>query len=264
MKIALHQATTTPDKAVNLAVAREAVVRAEAAGARCLVLPEMFMALPVSDTPLASQAETLDGHFVGALAQSARAHGIHVVCGVWEPAPDPARVYNTAVVLSPAGETLAAYRKLHLFDALAVRESERMVPGNEAPPVVEMDGVRVGVAVCYDLRFPELFRDLAERGAELVLVPSAWYAGPFKEDHWLTLLRARAIENTCYVAGVNLSGTAFCGRSAVFDPFGVPRAGAGEGVETLHAEIDTERLARVRATLPCLAHRRLDLYPGTD
>ena len=156
---------------------------------------------------------------------------------------------------------VASYRKLHLFDALSVRESDIMAPGKSLPPVVDVGGILVGLTICYDLRFPELFRYLAGQGAQLVIVSSAWYQGPMKEDHWLTLLRARAIENTCYVAGCNLVGPAFCGRSTLFDPFGVPLAGAGEEPALIFGQVSAGRVAAVRQKLPALENRRRDLLP---
>jgi predicted amidohydrolase len=118
----------------------------------------------------------------------------------------------------------------------------------------------MGLAICYDLRFPELFRDLALRGADAVVVPSAWYAGPLKEEHWLTLLQARAIENTMYVGGANLCGPPFAARSAVFDPFGVMLAGAGEGEALVSAQLNRGRIDEVRTKLPSLTHVRRDLF----
>lgn len=260
MQLALFQPDPSPDKAANLEQALTAIAQAAARGAQLVVFPEMYMALPVADLPLPTLAEDLDGPFVTALAGAARAHGVSVVCGLWERSPVASKVYNTLVILGPDGVLQGYYHKLHLFDALSMRESERMTPGTEKPPVVTIGGIPTGFAICYDLRFPELFRDLAARGAELIVVPSAWYAGPCKEDHWLTLLRARAIENTLYVAGCNLTGKAFCGRSSVFDPFGVPVAGAGEGVQTLYADLDRARVQSVRDKLPALQHRRHELY----
>jgi deaminated glutathione amidase len=141
-----------------------------------------------------------------------------VAAVLWEKVPGHDKVYNVLAVFDPNGELATVYRKLHLFDALSVRESDRMLAGQAPPPVVSICGVKVGLAICYDIRFPELVRYLARQGAELLLVPAAWYAGPLKEDHWLTLLRARAIENTCYAAGAVLTGKSFIGRSAAFDP----------------------------------------------
>jgi deaminated glutathione amidase len=262
LSIALAQVETTPDPSTNLANAQIWARRAAGQGPGLIVFPEMFMGLPTADRPAARIVAADRGKFVQGLGTLAVETGRYVVCGCWEPGPDRGRVYNTARIFSPEGGTVASYRKLHLFDALNVRESETMLPGDDLPPVLDIAGVRVGLAICYDLRFPELFRDLAARGAQLVVVPSAWYQGPMKEVHWLTLLRARAIENTFYVAGCNLVGTAFCGSSAVFDPFGVMLAGAGEAAALVSASLNTQRLEAVRRKLPSLAHRRLDLFAG--
>ena len=121
-----------------------------------------------------------------------------------------------------AGGVIAAYRKIHLYDAFSFVESDSVAPGQAGPPVIEIDGVPVGFATCYDLRFPELFRVLQSGGAQVLALASAWVKGPLKEEHWLTLLRARAIENTCYVVAADQSGRAGIGRSAAFDPFGLP------------------------------------------
>uniref|UniRef100_A0A832EET2 Carbon-nitrogen hydrolase family protein n=1 Tax=Desulfacinum infernum TaxID=35837 RepID=A0A832EET2_9BACT len=260
LTLALAQVEGSPDPFRNLETARRHAHAAAEEGAAILVFPEMFMALPSPGNPPARLVRDAGGHFVEQLARMAQSFRICIVAGVWEPSPDPDRVYNTAVVLGPEGETLAAYRKLHLFDALNVRESKTMVAGDRRPPVVSIHGLRVGLAICYDLRFPELFRCLADQGAEAVLVPSAWYQGSMKEEHWLTLLRARAIENTFYVAGCNLIGGAFCGRSTVFDPFGVPVACAVEGEDHVTARISPRRVRSVREKLPSLENRRKDLF----
>lgn len=263
LELVLVQTRASPDKRANLEAALRTLGELEVDGPTLVAFPEMYMAQP-DERPLAAQAEPLDGPFVRALADAAAERGVHVACGMWETSPDPERVYNTLVVLGPDGRRVGAYRKLHLFDALAVRESDRMLPGDAAPPVLAIGDVRVGVAICYDLRFPELFRDLAARDADVVVVPSAWYAGPLKEDHWLTLLRARAIETTCYVAGADLTGAPFSGRSAAFDPFGVPIADAGENVGLLRVRIDPARVREVREKLPTLRHRRPDVFGGAD
>lgn len=260
LSIVLAQVETTPDPAANLANARILVRRAADRGAELIVFPEMFMGLPRADLSPARIVAGDQGEFVQGLEALAVETGRYVASGCWAPGPDEGRVYNTAHIFSPRGGIAASYRKLHLFDALSVRESDTMLPGDDLPPVVDIAGVRVGLAICYDLRFPELFRYLAARGAQLVLVPSAWYQGPMKEVHWLTLLRARAIENTFFVAGCNLVGTAFCGSSAVFDPFGVRLAGAGEAATLVSASVEIPRLEAVRRKLPSLEHRRLDLF----
>lgn len=256
LNLALGQVSNHLQPEKNLELAEQFSAMAVQKGADLLVLPEMFMALPEKRKSLHTLAEPLNGAFVTALGKLASRHSVAIVAGVWEECPGQDRVYNTAVMLSPRGKVLAAYRKLHLFDALSLKESDTMVSGAEPPPVISFKGFKVGLAICYDLRFPELFRYIARNGADLVLVPSAWYAGPLKEDHWLTLLRARAIENTLYVAGANLTGAAFCGRSTVFDPFGVPLAGAGEDAQLVLADISRERIGEIRTKLPSLANCR--------
>lgn len=259
LTLALAQAETSPDPVQNLKKAAALARQAAAGGADMIVFPEMFMGLPTPERAPAAIAAEDDGAFVRGLSALAAETGLFIAAGCWDKGPDARRVYNTARVVSPAGDVVAVYRKLHLFDALSVRESDTMAPGDAPPPVVELAGVRLGVAICYDLRFPELFRHLTDAGAQLIVVPSAWYAGPMKETHWLTLLRARAIENTLYTAGCNLVGPAFCGRSAAFDPFGVVLADAGEAETLATVVVDTRRIAAVREKLPALQHRRRDV-----
>ena len=262
LRFALAQVTGDCDVRKNLEKARRFAARAAGAGAEIVVFPEMFMALPREGEPLGEAAEPADGPFAQALGGIAKEHGLFICAGLWESSPEPPLVYNLALVVSPSGGISAAYRKIHLFDALAVRESDRMLPGESPPAVFTAGAFTIGLAVCYDLRFPELFRSLSGQGADVMLVPAAWYAGPLKEDQWLTLLRARAIENVCYAAGAVLTGPPFAGRSAAFDPFGVPVADAGEseGIATFTAE--KSRLDEVRAKLPALEHRRPDIFPG--
>jgi predicted amidohydrolase len=210
---------------------------------------------------LATVSEPLDGPFVNSLSAMAAEHGSAIVCGVWESVPgDAHRAANVAIAIGPDGTLLARYHKTHLFDALSIRESDQMTGGHTPPPLFSLNGVQLGLAICYDLRFPELFRYLALKGADAVLVPSAWYAGPMKEEHWLTLLRARAIENTLYVAGADLCGPPFAARSAIFDPFGVMLAEAGEGEAVISARVEKARLEEVRTKLPSLTHVRWDTF----
>lgn len=260
MKLALAQVPISPNPDENIAAAQRFAAIAEQRSVTILAFPEMFMALPCKTLPLATVAEPLDGPFVTALQDLARKHHLYVVAGVWERIPQQERVGNVVVMVSPQGNLLTAYRKLHLFDALNVRESDAMIAGETLPKVIPVADFKIGLAICYDLRFPELFRYLAFQGANVIILPSAWYAGTLKEDHWLALLRARAIENTGYVAAVNAIGSSFCGRSSAFDPFGVQIADAGEQEQLLIVELQVERLHNVRAKLPCLKHARFDLY----
>ena len=261
LTIALAQVKVAREKQINLETAQRCIAKAASSGADLVIFPEMFMVCPQKGIPLATEAEPLDGEFVTALAALAKQYGVAVMSGVWEQIPgEEERAGNVVVVLDRNGEMVARYHKIHLFNALSVRESDQMVGGDQVPDLFELNGIRIGMAICYDLRFPEIFRYHAKSNADLVVVPAAWYSGPLKEDHWLTLLRARAIENTMYVAGIDLCGKAFSGRSVCFDPFGVPLTDAGEGENVVIARIERERVSAIRDQLPCLKHIRDDLF----
>ena len=186
------------EQAVNLKRVRLALAQAADSGADLAVFPEATQIRFGSD--LRAAAEPLDGPFCSGLAEAAKQTGVALVAGVFEPGPD-GRVYNTAVGYDGTGELVASYRKLHLFDAYGQRESNLVAPG-AAPVLCTLAGVRTGLEICYDVRFGELSRALAAGGASLIVLPAAWAAGLFKEDHWVTLVRARAIENTVWVAAV--------------------------------------------------------------
>jgi predicted amidohydrolase len=212
---------------------------------------------------LRSVAEPLDGPFVESLWRAAGRHGVGVVAGTFEPASDPQRVHNTVVAVGPDG-LLGAYRKVHLFDAMGGRESIRVAPGDPADlPIFEIGPVMVGVMTCYDLRFPELGRALAERGATLLCVPAHWYNGPGKAAVFETLVRARAIEETAYVVAAGKPEPECVGRSCVVDPMGevLGALGGAEDRAVVVAEVSAERVEETRRLLPVLAHRRYDVTP---
>lgn len=261
MRVALCQIPVGDDPKENLRRATDAV--AEAADADLAVLPE---AVPLRfGHDLRTVAQPVDGPHVGALAEAARVHGTAVIAGVFEPAPD-GRVYNTAVAIDAAGEVVGTYRKIHLFDAFGDRESERVAPGS-TPVVVDVAGVRVGLITCYDVRFPELARALVDRGADMLAIIAAWAQGVYKEEHWVTLVRARAIENTIWTVAVDKApdrtrapsaGPGGVGRSLLVDPMGVVRADLGPFPAVRVEEVDLAVTARVREILPSLSHRRPD------
>jgi predicted amidohydrolase len=255
--IALCQIPVSPDPSTNLKRAREALSRAE--GADLAIFPEAT--LTRYGRRITGLAEPLDGPFVSGLAEAAREHGLAVIAGTFE--PGDGRVRNTAVALDAQGELRAAYRKIHLFDSFGAKESDLVEPGAE-PAVVELAGLRIGLITCYDVRFPELGRALVDRGAELFAVIAAWGSGPLKEDHWTTLVRARALENTMWTAAVGQapnpgesSDGYGVGRSMLVDPLGVVRADLGTAPGVQVVEIDRAYAEAARATLPCLQHRVL-------
>lgn len=264
LKIAFSQTKSSSDIADNLETASRFTALAAAEKTELVIFPEMFMARPQEGISLAEIAEPLDGAFVTEMASLAQEHSLSIVFGMWQKHPnDKVRAANVVIVIDAQGSIIARYQKIHLFDALNVQESKIMIGGNEPPPVFTLNGIRIGLAICYDLRFPELFRYLAHEGAQLIIVPAAWYAGVLKEDHWLTLLRARAIENTLYIGGCNLCGPPFAARSAIFDPFGVILAEAGESERLIYAEVESDRIVEIRSKLPALSHcKALFLNPS--
>ena len=265
MRIALCQLPVSPDASVNMSRVRAALDQAARGGAALAVFPEATMVRFGSD--LRAAAEPLDGPFCSGLAAACASTGVAAVAGVFEPAPD-GRVYNTAVAFSESGSLVASYRKLHLFDALGQRESDLVAPGS-APVIASLAGVPVGLQICYDIRFPELSRSLAVDGAPLLTVSAAWQAGLFKEEHWVTLLRARAIENTVWIAAAGqvpdpdsppTRAPTGVGRSMLIDPLGVVRADLGPSPGVQVADADIGLVETVRGTLPSLANRRDDVF----
>ena len=266
MRIALGQIPVNSRPDVNLRRVRLALENAAGDRADLAVFPEATMTR--FGTDLRAAAEPLDGPFCSGLAAAAKETGVALVAGVFEPGPD-GRVYNTAVVIDGGGALVASYRKLHLFDAFTQRESDSVAPGS-AVLVTPVAGVPVGVQICYDIRFPELTRALAVGGAALVTVSAAWQAGLFKEEHWVTLLRARAIENTVWIAAVGqvpdpdekpTRAATGVGRSMLIDPLGVVRADLGPAPCVVVVNADMSLVDTVRKTLPSLANRRTDIFP---
>ncbi|MFB4316123.1 carbon-nitrogen hydrolase family protein [Actinomadura sp. 21ATH] len=264
VQIAVAQLAPGQDKERNLADAARLVADAAGRGARLVVLPEyaMFTA-PKMDERFAETAEPLDGPFVSGLLRLAREHGVHVVAGVNETVDVPGRASNTLVAAAPSGEIAATYRKLHLFDAFGYTESDFVHPGDTAaaPETFEVGGVVFGLQTCYDVRFPEVTRRLVDAGADVLALPAAWVPGPLKEDHWRTLVRARAIENTIYVAAAGQCAPTGAGNSMIVDPMGVTVASLGEGTGIAAGEISAARVAEVRKKNPALTLRRFGVSP---
>lgn len=262
MRVALCQIEIGDDPEANLRAMRDALDRC--GDAELAVFPEAAQLRFGND--LRAAAQPLDGPFVSALRQAARDRGVAIVAGVFEPAAD-GRVHNTLVAVDAAGELAGRYRKLHLFDSFGFRESKTVAAGDE-PVVVELAGARLGLMTCYDVRFPELARALVDRGAQVLVIPAAWAQGVYKEEHWVTLVRARAIENTVWVVAVDRApdlddppagGRTGVGRSLLVDPMGVVHADLGPGAGVRGGEIDLAALTAVRRVLPALEHRRRDV-----
>ena len=266
---AVAQICTGQDLDDNLRRARAQIARAVDLGAQLVVLPENFAYIRALKDKVAL-AETLcveePGPIRGAMAAAAREHHVHVLLGGMPVrSPEAGRFYNTAVLLDPEGAIAASYRKIHLFDVripdgAMFTESEYVVAGDD-PVVAPILGSTLGLSICYDLRFPELYRRLVELGASILAVPAAFTLHTGK-DHWLPLLRARAIENQCYVLAANQHGrhtperTSF-GKSCIVDPWGAIIAQVPDRDGVAVAELDMAYLEKVRQELPCLGHRRM-------
>ena len=266
MRAAVVQLNSDGDKAGNLAAAERLVRAAVADGADLVALPEKWNLLAGGEELLVG-AEPLDGPGLTAARGWARELGIHLLAGSIAERGDAERAFNTSVLIAPDGEDLAVYRKLHMFDVdaggVSYRESAHEQPGEEIVTAA-VGEVEAGLSVCYDLRFPELFRILALRGARLLFAPSAFTAATGR-DHWEVLLRARAIENQAFVLAPNQVGTApphfdSHGHSAIVDPWGRLLADLPAGEGFVAADLHFAEQDRVRESLPVLANRRPQAY----
>lgn len=263
MKVAIAQLSTSLDKITNLEKARKYISQAKGLGADFVILPELFMALAIPGSGIlpVDVAEPLDGPFVTGLAEAARENEIYVVCGIFETkAGDGQRAYNTTVFIDRFGQILQSYRKTHLYDAFNYIESDTIVPGDNQYKVVETEFGKIGLMVCYEVRFPEIARQLALQEADILFIPAGWVAGAMKEDHWEILLRARAIENTVFVCASNQAGNVFSGRSMIIDPMGVIATSGGEEETLIISDIELDRVHRVREKLPSVVHRKPEFY----
>jgi predicted amidohydrolase len=259
--VAVCQFAPAADRAANRARIGALVGAAAARGAGLVVLPEYssFFVDPMDET-LADNAEELDGDFTAGLRALAAEHGVTIVAGMVERA-DVGRIRNTLVAVDGSG-ILAVYRKQHLYDAFGQAESRWIEPGEVGTAATfTVGGLTFGLMTCYDLRFPEVARTLVDAGAEVLVVPAEWVRGPLKEQHWMTLLAARAIESTAYVVAADHPAPIGVGHSAIIDPQGVTIAGVGTGEGIAVAELAAEVVARVREVNPVLRLRRYRVVP---
>jgi predicted amidohydrolase len=265
---AVVQLSCTSDEEANWEQARSLIERAAGYGAALVATPENTNFLGLHDEKV-RRAEPLEGPTCGRFSELARSHGIHVLLGSFnERSDDPQRCFNTSVLFGPDGKIVGRYRKMHLFDVdvspeVRFSESETVKPGEE-PVLLDTSLARIGLSICYDLRFPELYRVLVDRGAEILTVPSAFTLTTGK-DHWYPLLRARAIETQCYVLAPAQVGEHddegyrhSYGHSMIVDPWGQIVATVSEDPGIALAEIDLTRVERVRRGMPVAQHRRLD------
>ena len=268
MRVAAIQLNATADQVANLAAADRLTRAAAADGAKLIVLPEKWTAMGSAED-LRASAQTLDGGAIAWARAIALELGVDLVAGsILEALPGQAKLANTSVHVDPRGEVRAVYRKVHMFDVevggRSYRESELEQPGEEIVVSRTAGGVELGLSICYDLRFPELYRILAVLGARIVAVPAAFTLATTR-DHWRALLRARAIENQAFVIAANQIGEHPAaqhsgGRSMIVDPWGVVLAQAPDSEGHILAELDFARQREIRERLPSLANRRPSAY----
>ena len=251
LRVAVVQEAASLDPAVN----RSRLGELTPAGTDLVVFPEAFARdFGQAGSDVSPFAEPMDGAFAEEVEGVAEAARTTIVAGMFEASTDPTRPWNTLVV---RGGTNASYRKIHLYDSFGYRESDRLLSGAVEPALIKVGGFVIGLMTCYDLRFPELSRALVDAGAEVLVVPAAWLAGPRKVDHWRTLVRARAIENTCFVIAAGQPGPRYSGHSMVVDPWGEVLAEANDEPAVLTATLRREVMDECRNTNPSLSNRRM-------
>ena len=263
MKAAIVQFKASVNKEINLKKIISFISKAASKNATLCAFPEFMMFYTnSSQTPkqLADLAETIDGNFVSAIAKSAKENHIQVVGSFYEKSTKKDRVYDTAFVIDKSGKVISTYRKIHLYDALGFRESDKMASGSQIVRPVKTSIGKMGMMICYDLRFPEMSRSLAAAGSEILVAPSAWVKGKMKEDHWITINKTRAIENGCYVIAPDHVGNIYCGRSLAVDPYGKILLDMKKKQGIGFVNIDLDKVKQTRKVLPLLENRRTDVY----
>lgn len=262
-RVAVVQIESSTDKNANLTRARALIEEARNHRAEVVAFPEFLMAFsPASQhaKELAQLAEPIEGPFISTLRDSAKSSGVAVIATIYETCQAADRVFDTAVWIDPCGNIPSVYRKLHLYDAFGFKESDKFYPGEDIAPLVSSGEHRAGMMICYDVRFPEMARMLALAGADLLIAPSGWVQGDLKLEHWQTMIRARALENGCYVVAPDQVGNIYIGHSLVVDPLGRVLVDLGEKEDIAVVELDSNLVRETREKLPLFAHRRADVY----
>lgn len=267
MKVSVSQFKSAPEVATNLATVTAHIAQAAGQGARVVAFPEASMVAFESDRDaLRAHAEQSFATFADGVAKAAAQHGVDVFIGTYAPSMEE-RSSNVFVHINARGELVGRYEKVHLYDAFSFQESAKnrhapLQPDHGEVYVAEVDGIKFGILNCYDLRFPEIARIAVDKGADVLVYGAGWIAGSLKELHWDTLLRARAIENTCYVMAPCQPPPESVGMSMIVDPSGLTLAGVAVQQGLCSADIDLARLHEVRQVLPCLQHRRYRIAPN--
>ncbi len=263
VKVAVVQFKASTDKEANLKKILSYISKAASKNATVCAFPEFMMFYTnSSQTPrqLSDLSEMIKGNFVTTIAKAAKENKIQVIGSFYEKSRTKDRVYDTAFVIDKSGVVISTYRKIHLYDALGFRESDKMISGSKISKPVQTSIGKIGMMICYDLRFPEMSRSLAVAGSEVLVAPSAWVKGHMKEEHWITINKTRAIENGCYVIAPDQVGNIYCGRSLVVDPYGKVLLDMKKRQGIGFVKIDLNMVKETRKILPLLKNRRTDVY----
>ncbi len=263
MKVGVVQFKASTKKEDNLKKIITYISKASSKNATLCAFPEFMMFYTNSSQTakqLASLAETINGNFVTTISKAAKTNHIQVIGSFYEKSRKKDRVYDTSFVIDKSGKVISTYRKIHLYDALGFRESNKMVSGSKITKPVKTSLGKIGMMICYDLRFPEMARALAVAGSEVLVAPSAWVKGNMKEEHWITINKTRAIENGCYVIAPDQVGNIYCGRSLVVDPYGKILLDMKKKQSIGFVNIDLNKVKQTRKVLPLLKNRRTDIY----
>ena len=263
MKVAVVQFKASTNKEENLKKIISYISKASSKNATLCAFPEFMMFYTKSSQTakeLASLSETINGNFISYISKAAKENHIQVVGSFYEKSKKNNRVYDTSFVINHLGKVISTYRKIHLYDALGFKESDKMIPGSKISKPVSTSLGKIGMMICYDLRFPEMSRALALAGSEVLIAPSAWVKGPMKEEHWITINKTRAIENGCYVIAPDQVGNIYCGRSLVIDPYGKILLDMKKKQGISYVTIDLDKVKQTRKTLPLLKNRKPTVY----
>tara|TARA_B100000745_G_C20095317_1_gene374531 strand:- start:132 stop:938 length:807 start_codon:yes stop_codon:yes gene_type:complete len=264
MKAAVVQFKASTNKQANLEKIISYIQKGALKNAKLCAFPEFMMFYTNSNQSpkqLASLSESINGNFVSTIAKTAKENHIQVIGSFYEKSRKKDRVYDTSFVINSLGKVISTYRKIHLYDALGFRESDKMTSGSKIAKPVKTSLGKIGMMICYDLRFPEMARSLAASGSQILIAPSAWVKGYMKEEHWIIINKVRAIENGCYVIAPDQVGNIYCGRSLVVDPFGKILLDMKKKQGIGFFEIDLNKVKQTRKVLPLLKNRRTDIYP---
>lgn len=259
LTLGILQFNASRDKYVNIEKIMKFI---KVNSANLVIIPEYSMANITGLSPykVYEIAEDINGDYVSKLSKIAIENSLYMVLTLFERTNKPPKIYNTAILISPNGDIVDIYRKIHLFDAYGYRESNYMEAGSRPSQVIDIGRAKIALSICFDIRFPELYRIYALNGAELVVIPSAWYKGPLKEETLSFLARSRAHENTIYIAIANQYSQDFTGRSMVIDPLGTVLIDLGIGEKYVEYTIDIDYVHEIRKILPVLKLRKPDIY----